>query len=316
MNASDLQKAIDAIQKVQQSGGCLFIFTGAGMSMYSGVPVFRNSDGTMSPEFITHLYNFNQARRQAGLQPAEDWFQFSTPAMFDSRTSKEAWQYWRWRILRAQVCPASDYHDLMKIVSFFGEDKCFVKTSNCDSLHIKAGMPEASVEEIHGALRHMQCSDRCTANISTVDSSFLTHLELDESWIPTCDNCLKCLRPNVVIFNDNKISMKGLNEQYERFSRFQKLFEVGQRQVNGIVLEIGAGVVVSSIRHGAEQLGALCLGGLVRINPSSEECEKNETSHDLTGKYFPLVSTGTLALSKLVGGLNLNKPDCKPMPLQ
>ena len=40
--------AATALLDVKAKGGALFILTGAGMSVQSGVPVFRSSDGSMS----------------------------------------------------------------------------------------------------------------------------------------------------------------------------------------------------------------------------------------------------------------------------
>ena len=56
-----------------------------------------------------YLAAFNEARKRAGLAPAADWFDFSVPEMFRAETAKEAWDYWRWRTLRAIVQPATDY---------------------------------------------------------------------------------------------------------------------------------------------------------------------------------------------------------------
>jgi hypothetical protein len=49
------------------------------MSVSSGVPVFRNADGTMSSDFTEHLQSFNDARQRHGLRRAKDWFDFSVP---------------------------------------------------------------------------------------------------------------------------------------------------------------------------------------------------------------------------------------------
>ena len=67
-----------------------------------------------------------------------------------------AWHYWRWRTLRAMVKPAQDYALLGKILEYFGPDRTFVKTSNCDGLHVAAGLAETSIEEIHGTLSKLQ----------------------------------------------------------------------------------------------------------------------------------------------------------------
>ena len=95
-------------------GGGLIVMTGAGMSVQSGVPVFRNSDGSMSKDFLRFLAGYNKARAgmleirrpqwlsvlrhllrlfaspiAAGQPTVDDWFGFSVPEMFDKSTAKE-----------------------------------------------------------------------------------------------------------------------------------------------------------------------------------------------------------------------------------
>ena len=97
------------------------------MSVSSGVPVFRGADGSMSAEFLRFLEDFNCARTRHGLEPVDDWSEFSVAEMFQKETEKEAWAYWRWRTLRALVTPAKDYHQLMQIIECFGSERCFVE---------------------------------------------------------------------------------------------------------------------------------------------------------------------------------------------
>ena len=47
--------------------------------------------------------------------------------MFRKETEKEAWAYGRWRMLRAQVQPADDYMQLMRLVEYFGPERCFIE---------------------------------------------------------------------------------------------------------------------------------------------------------------------------------------------
>ena len=128
------------LSNVLQSGGRLLVLTGAGMSVSSGVPVFRAADGTMSEDFLTFLRNYNKARKAHHLPEADDWFSFSVPEMFRPETEKEAWAYWKWRITRSVVTPAEDYTILNTIMERFGQDRTFVRTSNCDMLHELSGV--------------------------------------------------------------------------------------------------------------------------------------------------------------------------------
>ena len=294
----------EVAQRLRSARG-LLVVTGAGMSVASGVPVFRMADGSMSEDFLRFLSVYNAARVKHGLSPADDWFEFSVPDMFKPETEREAWQYWRWRILRALVDPADDYRFLNKIIEHVGIERSFVVTSNCDMLHVRAGAHEARVREIHGSLGLLQCSVPCSQQLYPVDNEILDNLRCDSEWVPRCPLCKKaCLRPNVMIFGDHALIDSHLDDQEKRYNDFRR--EMEDEPI--VVLEIGAGTVVSSIRHIAERRAAAsaCLG-LVRINPSQAECEQMETPADaLEGKYFPIVEKSTSALKKLCEKLSID----------
>lgn len=311
-----ISRAASALKQAKEDGCGLMVLTGAGMSVSSKVPVFRNADGSMSAEFLAFLNDYNKARRQHGLFPVDDWFGFSVPEMFRSETAREAWAYWRWRILRACVEPGEDYRHLSRILEAFGPDKSFVVTSNCDGLHLdrqrnksldKAiGVEPSRLQEIHGSLSRVQCSKPCCNELWPVDDTFLARLKDEPDWVPMCPKCqTNCLRPNVMIFSDHTLVYTVLEEQHFNNAGFKFRHQNGK----WIVLEIGAGVVVASIRSQAEKLaGAAQSHGLVRINPSQAECDEMEISSNelvANNKYFPVVATTTVALKPIADALEV-----------
>eukprot|EP01052_Picozoa_sp_SAG31_P016955 SAG31_NODE_1142_length_9696_cov_3.874232_9_plen_474_part_00 len=428
-NAEAAAEAAACLREAKENGAGLAVLTGAGMSVSSGVPVFRSADGSMSADFLAFLAAFNEERRNHGLPEADDWFSFSVADMFRAETEKSAWAYWRWRILRALVEPAEDYRLLKKVIDYFGDEKVFVRTSNCDMLHVKAGFPESRCHEIHGSLGRLQCSAHCCDELHPVDATFLKRLEAEPDWVPRCPRCKKsCLRPNVMIFSDTMLEHSCISEQaaawdafvaqfdvpetsppsaaaetgpakaeltkirkvfddvdrdksgkidkaelraacsrlgqylldadadtalaamdadgdgtvdFEEFARwwwevgrlspleqlerklqgFKDAFEnmtkmafsklaglptstlLGSQKRNLVVLEIGAGVVVPSIRAQAESLAAVGCG-LVRINPSGDECTEMQTGEKLD-RYCPLTTKSSHALAALVDALEL-----------
>jgi NAD-dependent SIR2 family protein deacetylase len=287
----------EKLYAAQNSGKGLLVVTGAGMSVASGVPVFRMADGSMSSDFLRFLSDYNAARVKNGLDEADDWFTFSVPEMFRKETEAEAWQYWRWRMLRALVTPADDYTYLNQLIEGFGTHNVFVVTSNCDMLHERSGVDSERVYEIHGSLGRVQCSTPCTQQLFRVDEKFLQRLRDEPEWVPQCPCCkAACLRPNVMIFGDHALVDLHLSEQERRYTEFKRHFQDG----SFVVLEIGAGVVVSSIRHIAERNAMTNEGCLIRVNPSAAECEQMEIGGNrLQGKYFPLVERSTAALETL-----------------
>lgn len=260
----------------------LFILTGAGMSVCSGVPVFRRADGKMTDEFLKFLSDYNLARRNAGKREANDWFNFSVPEMFEKATEKEAWAYWFWRITRARVDLAEDYTLLMNIINKFGMEKTFVQTSNCDMLHAKAGVPEDKIYEIHGSLGWVNCSKSCCNDIlpvSTIEEN------IQDGTPPQCPKgCGNCLRPNVMIFGDYHLVEDRIENQRSNF--YKHCCKYPKR----IVIEIGAGTVVASIRASSKSLTSNALDNpLIRINPDTKKDKPRN-------KYIPIPATGGDAL--------------------
>ena len=306
-----MEEACKALKQARDEGCGLLVLTGAGMSVSSKVPVFRSADGSMSPEFLAFLKDYNVARERHGLPQVEDWFQFSVPEMFQEETAKEAWAYWRWRIVRARVEPGLDYHHLSRIMNAFcisGTENSFIITSNCDGLHLQrdyngVGVDESRIQEIHGSLSRLQCSVPCCQDLWPVDAKFIDRLEKEPDWVPMCPECkTSCLRPNVMIFGDDALVCTVLHEQHRNKADFQRRHPGG----NWIVLEIGAGVVVASIRYKAERLASQGKG-LVRINPSQNECDEMETVQLEEDKYFPIVATSSQALERIADVLEADE---------
>ena len=123
-----------------------------------------------------------------------------------------------------------------------------------------------------------------------------------------------------MIFDDYALVDNVLEAQRRRLSAFVDTFAIRVRvrrddgcgvgdegepeppaRYNCAVLEVGAGVVVPSIRMHAEELGRVSAGGLVRVNPSRRECEEMHVHH-LRGKYWPLVARGHDALAAIADG--------------
>jgi NAD-dependent SIR2 family protein deacetylase len=244
------------------------------------------------------LKRYNNARKRHNLQKADDWFDFSVPEMFNTETEVEAWHYWRWRILRALVEPAEDYEKLKKITDYF-HGKTFVVTSNCDQLHSKSGADAGHLREIHGSLGMLQCCRPCSSDLYPVNEKVIQKLkdENDHDWVPRCPKCKHhCLRPNVMIFGDNALVTDMIDDKERNYFDFK--LKAGN---NFVVLEIGAGAVVPSIRFEAESLGKRGKGQ-IRINPSAEECFDCGVDDF---KYFGLISTSVPALEGICNGLGL-----------
>jgi hypothetical protein len=64
----------------------------------------------------------------------------------------------------------------MRLIRYFGDGKVFVKTSNCDLLHVKVG---GNAEEIHGSLRYVQCAAECSQTLWPLNGAYKARLEAE-----------------------------------------------------------------------------------------------------------------------------------------
>ena len=122
-----------------------------------------------------------------------------------------------------------------------------------------------------------------------------------------------------MIFGDNSLVYTNLEAQHSNDDRFRLAFmnaipnqqaKRGAERVssNTVVLEIGAGTVVPSIRDAAETMAneSQCL---IRINPSRSECAdlllSGPSNSKIAAKYCPLVARSAEALAALADKLGL-----------
>jgi hypothetical protein len=105
-----------------------------------------------------------------------------------------------------------------------------------------------------------------------------------------------------MIFNDHTLEDGDGSALHAQRCRRNEFVRGASSTRSCAVLEIGAGVVVSSIRTEAEALGTKGRG-LVRINPSEAECDKMEilaSKQALRGRYFPVAKRSAEALAGIV----------------
>lgn len=262
---SSLQKDVARAAAAVRQAKALVVCAGAGMGVDSGLPDFRGPEG---------LWKAYPPLKERGLTlPA-----MSTPHWFETDPAF-AWGFFGHRMkLYNSVSP----HDGFAILKRWGEampNGCFVFTSNVDGHFQRAGFSEEQVEECHGSLRFMQCcrhsgDTRCPKRFEIWPSSGV-HLEVDEATLhakkplPSCPGCNQMARPNVLMFDDFYWVPYRTNEQSQLFVHFtRKIYESGEPFV---VVEIGAGQAVPTVRFTSERLVRKPGGVLIRINPREPE---------------------------------------------
>ncbi len=156
-----IKKAIETIKNSKN----IVAFSGAGISVASGIPPFRGKNGLWS-KYDPDMFDINFFMNN----PEKSW-----PLIKDIFYSL---------ILNAKPNPA--HYALAKI-------NCPVITQNIDGLHQRAGSKE--VVEFHGTATTLTCI-KCKTKFD------LDSINLQSSDIPICSKCKGILKPDFVFFKE------------------------------------------------------------------------------------------------------------------
>ncbi len=159
---------LDDVVEAIVSSRFLIAFTGAGVSVESGIPSFRGRNGLW--------------RR---FKPEE----LATPKAF-RRNPLLIWEWYRWRmeiVFNAKPNPA---HKALARLESMGLLKCVI-TQNVDGLHRLAG--SKCVVELHGSIRRIRC----------IGCGYRVEIDSPPREVPPkCPLCSSLMRPDVVWFGE------------------------------------------------------------------------------------------------------------------
>lgn len=243
---SSFQHAAELIQQAD----ALLIAAGAGMGVDSGLPDFRGEQG---------FWQAYPALGRAGM----DFYSIASPTAF-RRDPAQAWGFYGHRLaLYRQTTPHAGFA-LLRAWGQCMAQGCAVFTSNVDGQFQRAGFDAAAVQECHGSILHLQCMESCSDAIWPADDfqpqvDAQTGLLLGE--LPRCPHCGALARPNVLMFGDTGWNPLRAEAQAQRMRRFL------QQAGRVVVIELGAGTAVPSVRRFTQQLQRELQARLVRINP-------------------------------------------------
>ncbi len=241
-----------------KAADALLITAGAGMGVDSGLPDFRGQQG---------FWRAYPLVAKLGLS-FED---MANPAWFREKPHL-AWAFYGHRLnLYRQTTPHQGFRQLLEI----GAAKpagYFVFTSNVDGHFQTAGFAPDRIVECHGSIHHFQCRASCTDEIwdaegETVNIEESTFRALDP--LPRCRNCPEVARPNVLMFNDWSWLGHRTDIQQARFTAW--LNGLAKSSVKLVVVELGAGTAIPTVRYTSEQVVKRLGGTLIRINPREHE---------------------------------------------
>ena len=169
-----MKNQYEELKKMINESRNIVVFTGAGISVPSGIPDFRSADGiynqktnfSASPEdIISHSFFMSHT---------EDFYTFYKDKMCYPKAEPNAAHKY--------------FADLEK-----KGKNIIVVTQNIDGLHQKAG--SSIVYELHGTI-HQNFCQRC-------GRLFGLDYVMNSNGVPHCDKCGGIVKPNVVLYEES-----------------------------------------------------------------------------------------------------------------
>jgi len=246
------QACFKAAVQISQADG-LLITAGAGMGIDSGLPDFRGDHG---------FWNAYPALGKLGMS----FTKIANPRSF-AQMPDIAWGFYGHRLqLYRKTEPHEGFRLLARLAAKL-KHNAVVFTSNVDGHFQKSGVMADRIMECHGSIHHLQCSANCGQMIWRADEF---NPEIDEvsctllSPLPLCPQCGSIARPNILMFNDFQWDSKRTDWQYANLQVWLSSVR------KPVVIELGAGVAISTTRSFGESIGC----PLIRINPHEADVER------------------------------------------
>jgi len=168
-----------------------------------------------------------------------------------------AWAFYGHRLkMYRETTPHEGFNILLNLPK-----EKFVFTSNVDGQFQKAGFSELNIVEIHGSIHYLQCTKPCSNEIWENNENIEINEKFEALNFPKCKNCGIIARPNILMFGDFRFVEKRVNLQLARFEYWL------QRVDDLVIIEIGAGSAIPTVRRMSERIRSNFKATLIRINP-------------------------------------------------
>lgn len=250
------------IARLLTSADSLIFSAGAGMGVDSGLPDFRGNAGMW------------QAYPELGRQRL-DFTAIANSKAF-AKNPRLAWGFYGHRLaLYQNTQPHTGFQGLLNLAKQLNLPY-FVFTSNVDGQFGKAGFDQNSIYECHGSIHYLQCTAPCYDDIwqadiePVVDADTCTYL----GELPSCKHCGGLARPNILMFDDWHWIGDRTDDQGLRLQDFL------QHHHNPLVIELGAGVAIPTVRRFGERFAPK----LIRINLRDDELPNGGIALKMTAK--------------------------------
>jgi NAD-dependent SIR2 family protein deacetylase len=271
----------EAAQRIADSDA-LLISAGAGMGVDSGLPDFRGNEGFW--------------RAYPALK-GHSFYDMANPRWFDENP-RRAWGFYGHRLnLYRQTIPHAGFH----VLKSWAESRShFVFTSNVDGQFQKSGLSEGAILECHGSIHHLQNLE----GFGEIWSAKNVVIDVDESRFLASDPLPKDIqtgsicRPNILMFGDYGWNPTRTRKQEQRFENWLK--SIATKKL--VVIEMGAGTAIPTVRNNSEHHARLHNATLIRINP--REAYVNNTHGIQTSISISTgAKKGLLSIQKALEGL-------------
>lgn len=234
----------------------MIIGAGAGMGVDSGLPDFRGDEG---------FWRAYPPFRSLGLS----FVDMANPAWFE-REPELAWGFYGHRLHLYRETKPHPGFDILQRWAAAMPAGAFVFTSNVDGQFQKAGFRSDRIVECHGSINHLQCSAGCSARIwSAGDETLSVNPDTFRAArpLPECGSCGAVARPNVLMFGD----WGWVSTRTDRQDGRQRDWVAQAQNEEIVIVEVGAGTAVPTVRSTCESLSHRLGGPLVRINPRESQ---------------------------------------------
>jgi len=269
----NLNKIKIAANKIKNSKN-LIITAGAGMGHDSGLPDYRG------PEGLWKAYHPLKKLRMNFQDAANPEFFIDNPNL--------AWGFYGHRYnLYKKVTPHLGFNILLDWVKT--KNNYFVITSNVDDHFYKSGFDKENILEIHGCINYFQCNicNYIKKYYKDQIKVYNDTLKVKNEDLPKCDKCQSLLRPNILMFNDWDFNSERVNWQNDNYSKFKsslvgfkedKSYKMNKKidENEVVIIELGAGLAIPSIRIISENYIKNTNYFLIRINTNDSQCNIGE----------------------------------------
>lgn len=254
----DTRDTLKTVAKLLSVADAVVITAGAGMGVDSGLPDFRGDEG---------FWNAYPAYRHLGLSFSD----LANPRWFEAHPEM-AWGFYGHRLnLYRSTTPHAGFDVLQRLAGKMRAG-AFVFTSNVDGAFQKAGFDPQTIVEHHGSIHHVQCSEACSDEVLPADD---VTVEVDLKTfravgpLPKCKKCGALARPNILMFGDPLWNYSRSHVQSDRMQDWIRRLVAGGAAT--VILEMGAGTTIPSVRAKGEHLSTSLRAPLVRINTRDPE---------------------------------------------